>query len=74
MYVCLCMFISYKRKLAPCFKQAVTFFPVLTWQNLAPTVLRLYFETFAYFNALKNNLNNYVVEGSFFFFEITLMR
>lgn len=56
------MFVS-NRTLAPSFKQAVMVLPVLTWQNLAPIILRLYFETCAHLNVLRSHYNNnYVVK------------
>lgn len=62
--ICLClgMFVTNRRNLAPCFKQAVTVLPILTWQSLAPVVLRLHFETCACLNALRSHYNNHVVK------------
>lgn len=55
--VCVCMFtyVCLSHAKENFFRQSVTFFPVLTWQNLASKVLRLYFETFAYFNVYKSH-------------------
>lgn len=71
MSVCVCAFIyvclSYtKDNLHPASNRLLHSFLFQPSKNLAPTVLRLYFETSAYFNVLKSHYNN-VVKGSFFF-------